>query len=175
MSSVAKQAATKLDWATVISKLGLTGSTAASLTSFKKRHDEAQRALFELKQQPTTVDVEFYKSTLKNQKIVSQVESDLKAFKPSQFPLDKQLNLIKSFEANALENAKNTETVVLDELEQLSATLANIEGARSFDELTVDDVRKARPDIQEKVNSMVTNHRWEVPGYKEKFGDLTIM
>ncbi|KAH3685519.1 hypothetical protein WICPIJ_003508, partial [Wickerhamomyces pijperi] len=68
--SVAKSAATKLDWTKIVSQLGLSGQTAAALTSFKKRNDEAKRVLFELKQQPTTVDFSSYKSTLKNAAIV---------------------------------------------------------------------------------------------------------
>ncbi|KAH3674663.1 hypothetical protein WICMUC_003127, partial [Wickerhamomyces mucosus] len=49
------------------------------------------------------------------------------------------------------------------------------ETARPFDQLTVDDVVKARPDVEEKVQDMVSKGRFEVPGYKEKFGDLVIM
>ncbi|CDK25047.1 unnamed protein product [Kuraishia capsulata CBS 1993] len=168
-------AVVKIDWSKIITKLGLSGQTASALTAFKKRNDEAKRVLFELKQQPTSVDFAQYKKTLKNSQIVSQIEKDIAAFKPSKANLSKQLNLIQSFEAKALENAKSTESVVLDELVQLEKTLENIESARPFDQLTVDDFVKARPDVNEKVKDMVTKGRWEVPGYKEKFGDLTIM
>ncbi|KAG7809204.1 hypothetical protein KL921_003201 [Ogataea angusta] len=175
MSSVAKSAATKLDWTKIVSKLGLSGQTAAALTSFKKRNDEAKRVLFELKQQPSSVDFAFYKSTLKNSAIVDKIQSDVAKFTPSKANLSKQLNLIESFEAKALENAKETESVVLAELTDLEKTLENIESARPFDQLTVEDVVKARPDVEEKVQDMVSKGRFEVPGYKEKFGDLVIM
>ncbi|GME74540.1 unnamed protein product [[Candida] boidinii] len=174
MSAVIKQAP-KLEWAKVISQLGLSGSTATSLTSFKKRNDEAKRVLFELKQQPTTVDFASYKSTLRNGSVVSKIESDVKSFSASKANLSKQLSLIEAFEAKAIENAKATESVVLSELSDLEKTLGNIESARPFDQLTVDDVVKARPDVEEKVADMVSKGRFEVPGYKEKFGDLVIM
>ncbi|ODV85477.1 hypothetical protein CANARDRAFT_23009 [[Candida] arabinofermentans NRRL YB-2248] len=175
MSSVAKSAATKLDWSKIIAQLGLSGQTAAALTSFKKRNDEAKKVLFDLKQQPTEVDFASYKSTLKNAAIATKIEADVSKFVPSKANLSKQLNLIESFEAKALENAKETESVVLAELTDLEKTLANIETARPFDQLTVDDVVAARPDVEEKVQDMVSKGRFEVPGYKEKFGDLVIM
>ncbi|ODV97690.1 hypothetical protein PACTADRAFT_47559 [Pachysolen tannophilus NRRL Y-2460] len=175
MSSVGKAAANKLDWSKIISKLGLTGQTASALTSFKKRNDEARRILYELKEESTEVAFDHYKSVLKNQDIVNKIEKDFKSFTPIKANLTKQLNLIESFESKAIENATATESVVLKELEELEKTLSNIESARPFEQLTVQDVVKARPDINDKVTDMVTKGRWEVPGYKEKFGDLTIM
>ncbi|GME76793.1 unnamed protein product [Ambrosiozyma monospora] len=175
MSSVAKSAASKIEWSKIIPQLGLTGQTAATLTAFKKRHDEAKRVLFELKQQPTEVDFSSYKSSLKNGSIVSKIQSDVSSFSASQADLQKQLNLIEAFETKAIENAKETESLVLKELADLESTLDNIESARPFDQLTVDDVVKARPDVEEKVEQMVAKGRFEVPGYKEKFGDLVIM
>lgn len=82
---------------------------------------------------------------------------------------------IEAFEAKAVENATATEGVVAKELAELQKTLANIDAARPFDQLTVDDVVNVRPDINDKVNQMVSKGRWDVPGYKEKFGDLNVM
>lgn len=175
MSSVAKSAATKLNWAQVISKLGLTGSTSSSLTAFKKRNDEAKKEYQDLSAQNTTVDFAFYKSVLKNQKVVEEVEKAVAGFKPVSYDVSKTLKTIDIFEEKAVENAKLTEKSVLGEIEQLQATLKDIEGARPFDQLTVEDVAKARPDLDEKVNYMINHGKWEVPGYKEKFGDLTVM
>lgn len=175
MSSVAKAAATKLDWAQVISSLGLTGSTAASLTSFKKRNDEAKKENLALSEHTTTIDFSHYKSVLKNSKVVDEIEKAVSAFKPVTYDVSKNLKTIQIFEEKAIENAKLTEKSVLQEIQQLQVTLKDIEGARPFDQLTVDDVAKARPDLDEKVNYMVKNGKWEVPGYKEKFGDLTVM
>lgn len=175
MSSVAKSAATKLNWAQVISKLGLTGSTASSLTAFKKRNDEAKKEYQDLSSQSTTVDFAFYKSVLKNQKVVEEIEKAVTSFKPVAYDVSKTLKTIDIFEDKAVENAKLTEKSVLGEIEQLQATLKDIEDARPFNQLTVDDVAKARPDLDEKVNYMINHGKWEVPGYKEKFGDLTVM
>jgi len=85
------------------------------------------------------------------------------------------LKSIEAFEAKAVENATATEGVVAKELAELQKTLANIDAARPFDQLTVDDVVNVRPDINDKVNQMVSKGRWDVPGYKEKFGDLNVM
>ncbi len=82
---------------------------------------------------------------------------------------------IEAFEAKAVENATATEDVVAKELADLQKTLANIDAARPFDQLTVDDVVKVRPDIDDKVELMVSKGKWAVPGYKEKFGDLNVM
>lgn len=175
MSAVAKSASTKLNWAQVISKLGLTGSTASSLTSFKKRNDEAKKEQQALAAQSTEVDFEYYRSVLKNTKVVDEIEKAVSGFKPTTYDVSKTLKTIDIFEQKAIENAKLTEKSVLAEIEQLQATLKDIEGARPFDQLTVEDIAKARPDLDEKVTYMVQNGKWEVPGYKEKFGDLTVM
>ncbi|SCW00857.1 LAFE_0C13542g1_1 [Lachancea fermentati] len=173
--SLAKSAANKLDWAKVISSLKLTGHTATQLSAFKKRNDEARRKLFELQSQPTQVDFDHYRSVLKNTEVIDKIESFVKSYKAVTVDVSKQLSTISAFESQALDNAKETEKVVAQELKDLKATLKNIESARPFDELTVDELSKARPDIDAKVEEMVKKGRWEVPGYKEKFGDLTVM
>lgn len=173
--SVAKSAATKLNWAQVISTLGLTGKTSASLTAFKKRNDEAKKTNLDLTNQPTEVDFAHYRKILKNQSVIDEVEKAVSSFKPVTYDVSKTLKTIDIFEQKAVENAKLTEKSVLEEIEQLQATLKDIEGSRPFEQLTVEDVAKARPDLDDKVNYMVKNGKWEVPSYKEKFGDLTVM
>lgn len=159
----------------MISKLGLTGQTAAALTSFKKRNDEARRQILSLSAQPTEVDFSHYRSVLKNQAIIDQIEKSVGSYTPVKADVAKQLKSIEAFEAKAIENASSTETVVSKELADLEKTLLNINAARPFDELTVEDVVKARPDIDEKVELLVKKGIWNAPGYKEKFGDLTVM
>lgn len=173
--SVAKSAATKLNWTQVIQTLGLTGSTSSSLTAFKKRNDDAKKENLALKAQDAGVDFAHYKSVLKNSAVVDEVQKAVQGFKPAVYDVSKTLKTIDIFEQKAVENAKLTEKSVIEEIEQLTATLKDIEGARPFDQLTVEDVAKARPDLDEKVNYMIKNGKWEVPGYKEKFGDLTVM
>lgn len=175
MSSVAKSATTKLNWAKIVSSLGLTGTTASSLTAFKKRYEEAKKQQFVLNQQSTDIDFNHYRSILKNNKVVDEIEKAVSSFKPITYDVSKNLKNIEIFEAKAIENAKLTEKSVLDEIKQLETTLKDIENARPFDQLTVDDVAAARPDLDEKVTYMVKHGKYEVPGYKEKFGDLTVM
>ncbi|KAH3678495.1 hypothetical protein WICMUC_001512 [Wickerhamomyces mucosus] len=175
MSALRASSAAKLDWTKIISKLGLTGQTAASLTAFKKRNDEARRSIIELQNQPTEVDFSYYRSILKNQKVIDEIESHVTSYTPVKIDVSKQLKSIESFETKAVENASATESVVAKELADLEKTLANIDAARPFDELTVEDVVKARPDIDEKVDLLVKKGIWTAPGYKEKFGDLTVM
>lgn len=173
--SAAREAISKINWATLIPQLGLTGKTATSLAAFKKRNDEAKANLYDLKHQSVKVDYDSYRSKLHNAQIVDRIQSDVSSFKASKPDLDKQLNLISAFEAKAVENAKETESLVLKELTELEKTLQNIETARPFDELTVDDVVKARPDVEDKVQYMLDHGKVEVPGYKEKFGSMVIM
>lgn len=175
MSAILKSAAPKLDWAKIIQTLGLTGQTAALLTAFKKRHDEAAKSVLELLNQLTEVDFAHYKLVLKNQDIVAKVEAAFKDFKPVTYDVSQQLKTLQEFEATAVKNAEATELVVGDELKELQATLARIQEARPFSELTVDEVAKVYPQIDEKVSHMVKNGQWTVKGYREKFGDLNVM
>lgn len=173
--SLSNPAASKLNWAKVINTLKLTGKTATQLSGFKKRNDEARRQLFELQSQATSVDFEHYRSVLKNKAVVDKIEQSFKAYTPVSLDASKQLSIIKAFESQAISNAKETEELVASELKSLQETLKNIESARPFDELTVDELAKAKPEIDSKVEEMVKKGRWDVPGYKEKFGDLTVM
>ncbi|CAB4256464.1 similar to Saccharomyces cerevisiae YKL016C ATP7 Subunit d of the stator stalk of mitochondrial F1F0 ATP synthase [Maudiozyma barnettii] len=173
--SLAKSAANKLDWAKVITSLKITGKTATELSSFKKRNDEARRQLLELQQQPATIEFDQYRSLLKNQAVIDQIERFCKAYTPVTIDSSKQIHTIESFQQHALANAEATEKLVNSELATLKETLQNIENARPFDELTVDDLVKAKPEIDAKVEEMVKRGKWEVPGYAEKFGGLNVM
>lgn len=174
MSSVAKQAARKVDFNKLVNGLGLTGTTAPSLTAFKKRHDEAKKEFIDLSSQSTDINFNHYRSILKNSKVVDEIEKAVSGFKPVTIDVSKNLKNIEIFELKAIENAKLTEKSVLEEISVLQKTLKEIESARPFDQLTVDDVAAAS-DLEEKVTYMVKNGKWEVPGYREKFGDLAAM
>lgn len=173
MSSVAKTVSKKLDWSKIVSSLGLTGTTASELTAFKKRYEEAQKLKHSLKEQK--IDFNHYKNLLKNSKIVDEIEKKVNNFTPTTYDISKTLKSIDIFESKAIENAKLTEKSVISEIKQLESTLNDIKNSRPFSELTVDDVASARPDLDEKVLYMVKNGKYEVPSYKEKFGDLTVM
>lgn len=48
----------------------------------------------------------------------------------------------------------------------MNETLANIQEARPFEDLTVDEVAKARPEITKAVETMIKKGKWTVPGYR---------
>ncbi|KAE9970279.1 hypothetical protein BLS_004984 [Venturia inaequalis] len=175
MAAPARSAALKLDWAKLGSQLGLKGSTANALVAFKKRNDDARRKIQQLQEQPSTVDFAHYRGILKNQSIIDDIEKQFKAFKPATYDVERQVKAIEAFEAQAVKSAEETKSVVDQELKDLDKTLKNIEEARPFEDLTVDDVAAARPDIDQRTEQLVSKHRWGVPGYKEKFGDLSVL
>ncbi|KAI9641955.1 ATP synthase d subunit [Ciborinia camelliae] len=187
-----RSAALKLDWAKVSQSLGLKGATASSLQAFKKRNEDARRRVQALSEQPTKVDFAHYRSILKNTAVVDEIEKYFSTFKPATYDVDRQIKAIETFEAQAIKNAEETKGRVDLELKDLEATLKNIEEARPFEDLTVvcigsvkgweepkerdgDEVAAARPDIDEKTAQLVSKGRWGVPGYKEKFGDLSML
>ncbi|BDD61724.1 ATP synthase d subunit [Monascus purpureus] len=171
----ARSAALKIDWAKVTTSLGLRGQTAASLQAFKKRNDDARRKVQVLSELPQTVDFSYYRQVLKNQAIVDEIETHLKNFKPATYDVSRQLKAIDAFETQAIKNAEETKGKVESELRSLEKTLENIETARPFDELTVDEVAAAQPEIDEKTASLVSRGKWMPPGYKERFGDLSVI
>ncbi|KAE8442368.1 ATP synthase d subunit [Mollisiaceae sp. DMI_Dod_QoI] len=170
-----RSAALKLDWAKVTQSLGLRGQTAASLQAFKKRNEDARRRVQMLSEQPSKVDFAHYRSLLKNQAVVDEIEKHFSSFKPATYDVARQIKAIEAFEAQAVKNAEETKGRVDMELKDLEKTLKNIEEARPFEDLTVDEVAAARPDIDEKTSQLVSKGRWSVPGYKEKFGDLSLL
>ncbi|KAL8295575.1 hypothetical protein RB597_009291 [Gaeumannomyces tritici] len=175
LGCVGRSTALKIDWAQVTTSLGLRGQTVAALHAFKKRNDDVRRKVQQLSEQPTTVDFASYRAVLKNRAVVDEIEKRFAAFKPAAYDVSRQLKAIDAFEVEAVKNAEATKTQVDLELKDLQATLKNIEEARPFDELTVEEVATAEPSIDEKTSKLVSKGRWTVPGYKEKFGDLSVL
>jgi len=132
-----RSAALKIDWAKVSTSLGLRGQTAASLQAFKKRNDDARRKVQVLSEQPQAVDFAHYRSVLKNQAVIDEIENHFKSFKPATYDVTRQLKAIDAFEAQAVQNAELTKGKVEAELQNLQKTLENIETARPFEDLTV--------------------------------------
>ncbi|KAF2800701.1 mitochondrial ATP synthase [Melanomma pulvis-pyrius CBS 109.77] len=173
--AVGRSAALKLDWTKLATQLGLKGNTAAALQNFKKRNDDARRKVVVLSEQAQTVDFSYYRANLKNTSIVDEIEESFAAFKPQTYDVDRQIKAIEAFESQAVKSAEETKSVVDKELRDLEKTLKNIEEARPFDDLTVDEVAAAQPDIDKRTEQLVSKGRWAVPGYKEKFGDLSVL
>ncbi|KAI0079764.1 ATP synthase d subunit [Panus rudis PR-1116 ss-1] len=170
-----KAAVAAVDFARVYSSLGLGKETVAALQAFRKRYMDAQRIHGQYAAQPTTVDLEHYRSVLKNKSIVDEAEKILKEFKPVTYDVNAHLKAIETFESKAVAKAQETSEKIDVELKDLQATLANIEDARPFEDLSAEDVGNAHPRITEAVETMLKKGKWTVPGYKEKFGDLSLM
>lgn len=132
-----RSAALKLDWTKLGTQLGLKGQTAAALQSFKKRNDDARRKVTVLSEQSQTVDFSHYRSILKNQAIVDDIEKQFNAFKPATYDVNRQIKAIEAFESQAVKSAEETKAVVDQELSDLNKTLKNIQDARPFADLTV--------------------------------------
>ncbi|KAG8218336.1 ATP7, subunit D of the stator stalk of mitochondrial F1F0 ATP synthase [Butyriboletus roseoflavus] len=170
-----KAAVAAVDFARVYTTLGLGKETIATLQAFRKRHGDAQRIHAQYASQPTTVDLAHYRSVLRNSAVVDEAEKLLKDFKPLTYDVNAHVRAIETFEAKAVEKAKETAQKIDVELKALQATLANIEEARPFEDLTVSDFEDSHPRLTETVDTMVKKGKFSVPGYKEKFGDLSLV
>lgn len=132
-----RSAALKIDWTRLGTQLGLKGNTANALQAFKQRNDNARRKIALLTEQPQTVDFASYKSQLKNQDVVNEVERSVSSFQVKKYDVARQLKAIEAFEAQAVKSAEETKGKVDMELSDLEKTLKNIEEARPFEDLTV--------------------------------------
>jgi len=173
--AVGRSAALKIDWTKLPTQLGLRGNTAAALQAFKKRNDDARRRVQVLSEQPSTVDFSAYRSSLKNTAIIDEMEKVMRDFKPKTYDVNRQIKAIEAFEAQAVKSAEETKGVVDRELQDLEKTLKNIEEARPFEDLTVDEVAAAREDIDKRTEQLLSKGRWNVPGYQERFGSLSVL
>jgi hypothetical protein len=170
-----QRAAAKLDWSKIPSQLGLRGSTASSLSAFKKRHDDARRRVQVLSEAPSSVDFAYYRSVLKNTAVIDEIEEYYKTFTAKTYDVSKQIKAIESFESVAMKNAEETKGKVEVELRSLEKALGDIEGARPWEETTVQEIIKAAPEIDQYVERMVKKGRWMPPGYTDKFPNLSVL
>ena len=106
--------------------------------------------------------------------MVDELQKAFQSFKPTDYDLSAQLKAIDAFEQKAVSAAEQTAVKVGEELKKLETTLGDIEGARPFDQLTVDDVAKAEPKIDQALEKALKKGRWDVPGYDDKFVNLKI-
>ncbi|OLL24139.1 ATP synthase subunit d, mitochondrial [Neolecta irregularis DAH-3] len=174
-TSALKSAAAKVNWQAISTSFGLKQSAISDIHALRKRNDQARSRVAYLESQPTTVDFAYYKSVLKNQAVVEEIELAFKNFKVQTFDVKSHLDAIAQFEEKAVANAEKTAVKIDAELDNLQATLANIEQVRPMEQISVDDVVKAKPEIDAHVEKMLRKGQWEVKGYKETFGDLNIM
>lgn len=90
-----------------------------------------------LESQATDVDFAYYRSQLKNQSVIDEIEKSMKSYQIKKVDVSRQIKAIESFEATAVKSAEETKGMVEKELKDLDATLQNIQGARPFEDLTV--------------------------------------
>ncbi len=165
-------AARNINWSALSSKLK--PDTMASLNAFRRRHADLQKTLTELKEQDKPLDFSSYRSVLKNTKVIDNAEKAFKNFKPVSYDLSEQIKVIEQAHVTAVKEAKATEEQVKTEIAELNVLLSNIDQARPLEELTVDDVVQAAPEIDQTVEKMVKRSQWLVPGYYEKFGEFKV-
>lgn len=128
-----------------------------------------------LSEQPTEVDFSYYRENLKNTTVIDEIEQYYKTFKPKTYDVSKQIKAIESFESVAMKNAEETKGKVEVELRSLEKALGDIENARPWEETTVQEIIKARPEIDQYVERMVKKGVWMPPGYLEKFPNLSVL
>lgn len=98
--------------------------------------------------------------------MIDEIEQYFKTFQPKTYDVNKQLKAIESFEQVAIKNAEDTKSKVEVELRSLEKALNDIEGARPWDETTVDEIAAAAPEIDEYTARLVKKGRWMPPGYQ---------
>jgi ATP synthase D chain, mitochondrial (ATP5H) len=127
----------KIDWNRLTSALSLNPQTTSALTSFRKRNVDAHTKLNHLKSSRTQIDFAYYRSVLKNQAVIDQIEKAAREFKPSTYDVSTILKGIEGFEEQAVKNAKETEEKISEQLVHLEDTIKNIDQARAPDDLSV--------------------------------------
>ncbi|KAI8826559.1 uncharacterized protein EV422DRAFT_490627 [Fimicolochytrium jonesii] len=167
MATPATRQAVKVDWATLGQKLK--PDTLAAVNAFRRRHIELTKTVADLKDHATVIDFNHYRSVLKNSKVVDDAERAFTSFKPATYDLREQIRALDAQQQKAVAAAQKTQQKVKGEVDELKVLLTNIETARPVDQLTVDDVAKAYPELDKTVEKMVKRGQWKVPGYYERY------
>ncbi|KAG5437734.1 hypothetical protein PCANB_000447 [Pneumocystis canis] len=170
-----RSTASKINWTKLRSCYKLNTTTISSLLEFQKRNIDAQTKVNLLQEQAQGINFSYYHSIIKDKTLLNEIEKDVKGFKPLKYNIDSQMKMINLLETKAFQSAKKMEYQIDLELIQLKKTLLNIQQARPIEDLTIHDILIACPEIEEKVEKMIKNNQWSIPGYKEKFGNLTII
>ncbi|KAI9096132.1 hypothetical protein DFS34DRAFT_154890 [Phlyctochytrium arcticum] len=172
MATPVREATKRIDFAALSAKMR--PETVASLGALRRRHSELTKTVADLREQSATIDFAAYRKVLKNTKVVDSAEKSFTAFAPATYDLGEQLRIIESERAKAVSAAERTQKKVAVEVKELQELLHNIETARPVDQLTVDDVAKAYPELDATVAKMAKRGQWRVPGYYERFGEFVV-
>ncbi|KAF8138131.1 ATP synthase d subunit [Boletus edulis] len=163
-----RAAVAAVDFARLYTTLGLGKETIAGLQAVSMHNTL-------LNQLP--VDFAYYRSVLRNTAIADEAEKVLNDFKPVTYDVNAHVKAIETFAAKAVlsRKPKRLHKKLTVELKDLQVTLANIEDARPFEDLTISDFETSHPRLADTVDTMVKKGKFSVPGYKEKFGDLSLV
>jgi len=71
--------------------------------------------------------------------------------------------------------AEKTAQKVGVEIQELNQLLQNIETARPIDDLTVEDVVRAKPELLGKVQKMLERQQYGLPAYLDKYVFSTML
>lgn len=91
------------------------------------------------------MDFAHYRTILKNQAVIDEVEKKFSDFRPATYDVSRQLKAIDAFRAQAVQSAEETKASVDKELGDLRTALKNIEETRPLEDLTV--VRASQPVV----------------------------
>lgn len=171
-SNAIAKAASSVNWGAVTSKLK--PETVAALNAFRRRHADLTKQIQELRESQVNLDFDNYRKILKNKKVVSDAETAFNKFSPATIDLSDILKKIEKQESVAVSQAKKAVEKVHGELGELNELLSNIETARPVEQLTVEDVANAMPELDATVEKMAKRGQWRVPGYYEKFGEFQV-
>lgn len=160
--------------ACILTKLTL-AETIAELQAFRARHSAASNKNAAIKTTMPELDLSAYRSVLKDQRAIDLAEKTLADFKPVTYDLSKWNGVIDAFEGKAVSAAKETVSKISSEEESLKKTLSNIQDARPFEDLTVAEVGQAQPELVKAVETMIKKGKWTVPGYRERFGEFSLL
>ncbi|KXS19870.1 hypothetical protein M427DRAFT_432265 [Gonapodya prolifera JEL478] len=157
----------RIDWTTLTSNLR--PDTVAALSSFRRRHGDLAAQISDLRAQLKPVDFAGFRQALQNTKVVDEAEKAIKGFVPAKYDVSEQIKLIDVQEAKTLALAERTAAKVEVEVKELGELLKSIETARPVDELTVEDVVAAKPELKGKAMKMLERQQYGLPAYLEKF------
>ncbi|TPX38592.1 hypothetical protein SeMB42_g06646 [Synchytrium endobioticum] len=171
-SNAVAKAASSVNWSSVTSKLK--PETVAALNAFRRRHADLTKQVQEFREQQISIDFGSYQKVLQNKKVVADAERAFTKFSPATIDLSDIIRKIETQESAAVAQAEKTVQSLHGELNELNDLLTNIETARPVEQLTVQDVIKAMPELDATVEKMAKRGQWRVPGYYEKFGEFQV-
>eukprot|EP00834_Sanchytrium_tribonematis_P001452 NODE_35_length_36362_cov_0.944434.p28 type:complete len:160 gc:universal NODE_35_length_36362_cov_0.944434:27980-28459(+) len=146
---------------------------ATELFGFLKQHQTLKQKVTQLKSQ-LNVKLDFTPKQGDYGKHVKQAEQVYKSFKPKSVDTSVALENISKFEKVALKRAEETSKLVSQSVSQYKECLQNISKALPVEELTLKDVEKAFPEVDEKVTELANKGEWYNENYYGKFGSMRI-